>query len=65
VSLPESYYIVQLLRGLGRPFQAWAREVHHKRLDQLDFASLYAETFNEEQSIKRDEIQSNIAVLRH
>jgi hypothetical protein len=29
VSLPQCYYIVQPLRGLGRPFQPWAREVRH------------------------------------
>lgn len=59
VSLPESYYIVQLLRGRGQPFQAWAREVRHRNLDDLDFAFLCTETFSEEQSIKRNETQSN------
>jgi gag-polypeptide of LTR copia-type len=51
VHLPQSYYIVQLLRGLGKPFQHWAREVRHKDLNALDFDSLCTETFNEEQSI--------------
>jgi hypothetical protein len=59
VHLPQSYYIVQLLRGLGRPFQSWAREVRPKDLNALDFESLCMETFNEEQSIKRNEAQSN------
>jgi transposase InsO family protein len=59
VYLPQAYYVVQLLRGLGRPFQSWAREVRHKDLNALDFDSLCTETFNEEQSIKRDEAQSN------
>jgi hypothetical protein len=48
VLLPQSYYVVQLLRGLGQPFQSWAREVRHKDLDALDFDSLCTETFNEE-----------------
>jgi hypothetical protein len=59
VHLPQSYYIVQLLRGLGRSFQSWAREVRHKDVNTLDFDSLCIETFNEEQSIKRNETQSN------
>jgi hypothetical protein len=59
VHLPQSYYIVQLLRGLGRPFQPWAREVRHKDLNALDFDTLCTETFNEEQSIKRNEAESN------
>jgi gag-polypeptide of LTR copia-type len=59
VHLPQSYYVVQLLRGLGHPFQSWAREVRHKDLDALDFDSLCTETFSEEQSIKRNEAQSN------
>jgi hypothetical protein len=59
VHLPQSYYVVQLLRGLGRPFQSWAREVRYKDLDALDFDSLCTETFSEEQSIKRNEIESN------
>ena len=42
VYLPQSYYVVQLLRGLGQPFQSWASEVRR-----------------EEQSIKRNEAQSN------
>src|ERR1700722_9283947 len=41
-------------------FQPWAREVRHKDLNALDFDSLYTETFNEEQSIKRNEVHSNI-----
>jgi hypothetical protein len=41
-------------------FQPWAREVRHKDLNALDFDSLCAETFNEEQSIKRNEAYSNI-----
>lgn len=57
VSLPESYYIVQLPRSLSRPFQARTHEVRYKSLDQLNLVS---ETFNEEQSIKRNEAQSNI-----
>jgi hypothetical protein len=59
VFLPQSFYIVQLLRGLGQPFQSWAREVRHRNLDTLDFDDLCAETFAEEQSIKRSETQSN------
>jgi hypothetical protein len=59
VHLPQSYYIVQLLRGLSRPFQSWAREAHHKDLNALDFDALCIETFNEEQLIKRNEAQSN------
>jgi hypothetical protein len=55
VSLPQAYYVVQLLRGLGHPFQSWAREVRHLDLDKLDFDSLCAEPFHEEQSIKRNE----------
>lgn len=60
VHLPQSYYMVQLLRGLSRPFQSWAREVRHKSLAALDFDSLCTETFNKEQSIKHNEAQSNI-----
>jgi len=60
VYLPQSYYVVHLLRGLGQTFQSWAREVRHKDLDALDFDSLCTETFSEEQSIKRNEAQSNI-----
>jgi hypothetical protein len=59
VYLPQSYYVVQLLRGLDQPFQSWAREVRHKDLDALDFDSLCTETFSEEQSIERNEAQSN------
>ena len=59
VILPQSFYIVQLLRGLGQPFQSWAREVRHRDLDTLDYDALCAETFSEEQSIKRSETESN------
>jgi hypothetical protein len=51
--------VVQLLRGLGQPFQSWTREERHKDLDALNFDSLCTETFNEEHSIKRNEAQSN------
>ena len=60
VHLPQAYYIVQLLRGLGRPFQPWAREIRHKDLNELDFDTLCAQTFNEEQSIKSNEMYSII-----
>ena len=58
--MPQSFYVVNLLRGLGRPFQSWAREVRHKDLNALDFDALCTETFNEEQSIKRNETEANI-----
>lgn len=59
VSMPQSFYVVNLLRGLGPSFQSWAREVRHMDLNRLDFDTLCSETFNEEQSIRRGEEQSN------
>jgi hypothetical protein len=59
VSMPQSFYVVNLLRGLGRPFQSWAREVRHMDLNNLDFDTLCSKAFNEEQSIKRGEEESN------
>jgi len=51
--------VVNLLRGLGPSFQSWARDVRHMDLNRLDFDTLCSETFNEEQSIRRGEEQSN------
>jgi gag-polypeptide of LTR copia-type len=45
VFLPQSFYVVNLLRGLGRPFQSWAREVRHMDLNNLDFDTLCSEAF--------------------
>ena len=59
ITLPQVFYIVHLLRGLGQPFQSWAREVRHRNLNTLDFDTLCAEAFAEEQSIKRNETESN------
>jgi hypothetical protein len=61
VPLPESYHIIQLLRGLGH----LSKHGHAKYITRVSINSispLCAEAPNEEQSIKRNEIQS---VLRH